>query len=303
MNIYLVASSSEIFKLFYSCTGLKPNILISMKNYLDNYIGLLRLIKNVRPFVNNIILDSGGFSTKDIRDVKVAETMKNKYLNFINKYYNYIHETFEYIFAFDYIHGQINFDLNFKWFDEQHSLNEMVVPVIHDISENTKKVDQYSVYHPKHIAIGKCPNKTNIKLLKPVIDNIRRNSEFHFLGITTPKILTEIIVDNCDSKSWIDYSTTGKLMCFYLENNEFKSDTIYFKKYEGSSYPGSISFDDYNKKNEILKIGVIFDREYKDFFNEKQSETLMLCSLYNYMKLQDLINNIYASRETQVTQN
>ena len=29
----------------------------------------------------------------------------------------------------------------------------------------------------------------------------------------------------------------------------------------------------------------------------------MLCSLYNHMILQDLVNKIYTSRETHVTQN
>ena len=305
MNIYLVISSSsyEMLHLFYSYTCMKPNILISMKEYLDKYTELLKLIKNVSPFVNKIILDSGGFSTFDIKDVKVAEIMKNKYLNFIEKYYNYTHETFEYIFAFDYIHGSINFKLNYEWFDEQCSVNEMVVPVVHNISKDSKEVDEYSVYHPKHIAIGKCQNKTNIDLLKPVIDNIRKNSKFHFLGITTPKILTKITVDNCDSKSWIDYSKSGKLMYSYLENDEIKSDTVFFKKYENKSYSGTIPFDDYTKKDEILKIGKLFGKEYKDFFNDNQNETLMLCSLYNYMTLQDLVNKIYTSRETHVTQN
>lgn len=63
MNIYLVISSSpssyKILRLFYSYTCMKPNILISMKDYLDKYAELLKLIKNVSPFVNKIILDSG----------------------------------------------------------------------------------------------------------------------------------------------------------------------------------------------------------------------------------------------------
>ena len=297
MNVYLVKPPSvSILQEFYGATGLKPNILISMKEYFDNYKGLFKVVSEIKPYVNKFILDSGGFSTNDIKDKKTAEDMKNKYLIFIELYRNYIEKTFEYIFAFDYIYGNIDFNLNSDWYDEQHSVNKMVVPVIHNIHNNTE-VDRYSSYHPKHISIGKCPDKTNVDFLKPVIDEIRKKSKFHFLGVTAPKILTKIIVDNCDSKSWIDESKSGVLNYFYEDDKEIKQDNVHFPKYIDVKKSGAILYEKYKNIEKIYEIGKIFGKVSEDFISGNQQDTLMLCSIYNYMKLEELLSRYYKERD------
>ena len=75
----------------------------------------------------------------------------------------------------------------------------------------------------------------------------RRLEESHVFGMTTPKLIRHIPVYSCDSKTWLDYGSRGRVLYWNPENPGLdKTDILYFPKRQNphSSGPG-VYYHDY----------------------------------------------------------
>ena len=306
MEIYCAgtgsASDINTLQIFNQYTGLKPNVLFSYK-YIGDKINTKdeftfnSIISKYKPITNKMMLDSGGFSTKDMDDNSLeCITLENRFYDFIEHNVKYLDEIFTCVFAFDKIsNNYINYEKNFDRYDLQYSKYPRIVPIVHDITDNSKETEEYSIYNPHTIAIGFSREKTNIKYLKPATKKIRQRCKSHLLGITSVEILSKVETDTCDSTSWLQDSNLGIIRYFYVENEKILSAGVYFPKYHGAVKNGTVSFDKFKFRDQLIEVAESKFRLKKENFDDLYAGTLYrkLMNLYFTMEYEKLLTEYY----------
>lgn len=318
MEIYCADLDIDTLKQFNERTGLKPNVLFSYK-YIGNKkntkdignkkntkdeFNFKSVISQYKPITNKMMLDSGGFSTKNLdEDDQDCLALENRFYDLIEHNVEYLDEFFTCVFAFDKISDNyINYEKNFDRYDLQYSKYPKIVPIVHNITDNSKEIEKYSVYNPHTIAIGFSPEKTNIKYLEPATKKIRQVCKSHLLGITAVGILSEVETDTCDSTSWLQDSKHGIIRYFYVENGKILSESVYFPKYHGAVKGGTVSFDEFKFKDQLIEIAESKFRLNKENFYDLYDGILYrkLMNIYFTMEYEKLLTEYYITSKVIV---
>lgn len=289
MEIYLAGPNLELFKEFHERSKLKPNILIS---YNDAKGEVEEVIDSYKPYCNKFMLDSGGFSTKDRLTKEDSISLGNRFVNFLKGRKSFLDETFACVFAFDYIKGVIDFNKNYDRFEEQLSIYDNIVPVVHNITENSKEIDDYLVYEPHTIGIGFSEDKRNIEYLKPATEKIRRFTNSHLLGVTDTKLLTQIKTDTSDSRSWSKYAEIGEICYYFKDNNKACIQRLYNPNIQNKERSGTKLFYESEYFSIVLKDVEKLGFTQMDLDNKNKEKLMKFLNMYYTMKLEIILNEI-----------
>lgn len=289
MEIYLAGPNLKIIQEFYERSKLKPNILIS---YNDAKGKVEETVDSYRPYCNKFMLDSGGFSSKKKLTKEESICLGNRFLNFLKEKKSFLDKTFTCVFAFDYIKGLIDFNKNTSRYEEQLSIYDNIVPVVHNINENSNEIENYKVYEPHTIAIGFSEDKTNIKYLKPATEKIRMFTKSHLLGVTDAKLLTEIKTDTSDSRSWSDYAETGEICYYYKDNYKARIERLYNPNIQNKERSGAKLFYESEYFDIVMEDVKKFGFTQEDLDNKNKEKLMKFVNIYYTMGLETILNEI-----------
>ena len=267
----------------------KVNVLYSY--YYNQECRIEDTVQKTGKYVSHFMLDSGGFSTRNMPENE-RENLRMNFINYI-KNRQETHNDFKCIFAYDDLKESV--DVNINYFDELHGLYSGIVPIIHDLDEPDYEITAYLSYKPEIIAIGQANNgkkERNAKRLKSVIDKIRSNKKdikIHLLGITKLETLLEVDFDTCDSKSYLDCAISGIVMYF---NEKTGKELIYFPNKENKKKSGTVLLDDASHKQDFLNdMEKVFKLRREDFFNNNAQKNRTLANIYYTIQIENYLKN------------
>ncbi len=261
MKIYQSSLSIRVIRALNAVNASwKPNVLLTfygLQNPMD-------YIKKYRGLISSLILDSGAYSINRLpisadEKLRAGEKLFKQY----KAYTKLQQHNYDLVF---------NFDDNFKPDSFEHNLNRLMeleaegvhaVPVIHNLSNYEAQYyadKQYGV-----VAIGQCQadDRQNLNVLWPVVDklfNAQHKIKVHLFGMSAPKVIGHVPAYSCDSKTWLDYGTRGRVLYWNHERPGLdKTDIIYMPKYQGGE---DSSIGTYYHDYPYL-------RSFKDWISEK----------------------------------
>ncbi|QTO40856.1 hypothetical protein [Desulfovibrio desulfuricans] len=286
MEIYFAEPQISVFKKFYELTKIRVNVLFS---YYYEHGHVQETMQSIRPYVNKIMLDSGGFSSSHLPESEKNKT-RDGFLNFIEQYGEYLDDRFTCTFAFDDLSKGKNFYDNLNLFDEQVGKYPRIVPIVHNIMPDSTEIEEYAKYSPHTIAIGKCDNKTSLKYLRPAVDKIKTYCRCHLLGITDFKIITSVNADSCDSTSWMHDAKDGIVRYFKYANGTPQMELIYFPDKQGKTRNGTVLLDDFSGKEDFL-VTMLKSLNLKraDFYNNNYLESRQLANIFYTVELNNYL--------------
>lgn len=198
---------------------------------------------------------------------------------------------------------------NFILYTELREAYDAICPVIHRFTESGKneEIEIYSDYAPPTIAIGqiisnksreKRTGKDNISSLQATINSIKEiKSDCHLLGITEYKGLYNLQgYDTCDSKSWLEYATSGTAQIFWPPDSTNTAPITFIIKIPQYLKDKDRSVSIYNLPDadrtrffDEMKKELQLDES--DFNNSSSTQSLMLANLYYSTKMVEYLNN------------
>lgn len=239
MKVYLSSPSERLMReLMSRCEGIRLNILVSMAILPNNYEAFLKKFESI---ISTIILDNGAFSALNSNIGITTDQLLHKFKQHCMEY----KERYLIIFSPDFEFGPDGFEKNYENFLDMEELGIDVAPVIHNL--NNGEIEAYLSHNPEYIAIGQCQGRRNPGNLFPSVYGLHNHGvKVHLFGITEFDLLAGCPAYSCDSKSWLDDSTTGVVRFWNPERQEQnKTDIIYFPDYLGQKRNGTISRYDY----------------------------------------------------------
>lgn len=217
--------------------AMKPNVLLTyydLKKPMD-------YIVRYRHMIGDLILDSGAFSLNNIYPnpvtrARASQSLFNGYkfdLPLIQKHYDFV-------FNFDDQFGPNSFQHNLLRLHDLEAVCTMPVPVVHNLANH--EVEYFIDNGYGVVAIGQChaQDREDLSILYPVVDKLyQANVDVHLFGMTTPGIISHVPAYSCDSKTWLDYGTRGRVLYWNPMNPKLdKTDLLYFPKDQEFSNDG-----------------------------------------------------------------
>ena len=248
MKIFLSSLNIGVLKMLHEAMPeAKPNILLTFYGLTNP----MEYLKRHRHMIGDIILDCGAFSLNDL-DL-TQEEFENKAYKLYLQYKAYAKRAqgwYEFVFSFDDDFNPDSFEHNLKRLLEMEQIGIKSVPVMHNLSSQEEEYFIQQCY--EMVAIGQCrgDDRDNLGVLWPVVDKLYNSPQkikVHVFGMTTPKLIRHIPVYSCDSKTWLDYGSRGRVLYWNPENPGLdKTDILYFPKRQNphSSGPG-VYYHDY----------------------------------------------------------
>lgn len=301
-EIFLAALNNYELEQYAAKMTSKVNVLYS---YFYNQGEVIHnIVKKTQKFVQKYMLDSGGFSTRNMSGEHRQE-LKRKFFNYIQYHNEYLNNIFACVFAYDDLQATV--EENIAYFDEQYALYNAIIPVIHNLDDPTHEIDTYLSYNPKIIGIGQPDRGTkvrNAKRLNPVIKAIRgknKDIKIHLLGITEFDTLLNVDFDTCDSTSYLVCAKSGILM--YFDENML-IEKIDFSNKEYKQKAGVVPLDKSKNREKFLSdMKKTFDLNRCDFFNNNATQNLTIANIYYTMKMQTYLKKQENSKQINIVDN
>lgn len=297
MDIYFAAVNDiQILHDFYKHTGKKINVMLSFHELNGK---VLETINNYAPYVKKFMLDSGAFSVYS--KPALLKSLKQKFPLYLKNHKDDLEQYCEAVFNLDYMSGEDEKSrtANLSMYIDIRKNYEKITPVIHSIEKDNKELDEYEYDKPVTIGIGqnkKRKSKDYRPLLQSTVNRIKTNSKCHLLGITDYEILDDVPnIDSCDSKSWLDYAVSGKVLFNRFDGNKLRQRTIYFPNFVDKATKGKeVAFDEMEQTDRESFLGVmnrVFKLTKDDFLNTNQLHSRMLANIYYELQKIAYINN------------
>lgn len=299
--------NNNIFIKFYEKTHKKVNILKNYYELMDR--DFKKEILSYKPYVDKIMLDSGAFSANNSLNPKEAEIIKCRYPYFLKQNKDFLEGNIYRVFTYDIHFDKKDYQENFILYLDLKDAFENICPVIHRYTEyvDNIEVDTYSPFSPPTIAIGQIisnnkrdnrTNQNNISKLQATINSIKNvNSDCHLLGISEFKALNTLKhYDTSDSKSWMDFATSGTVQIFWppdATNAVPVTKMIKIPQYlkDENNSASIYKIPDYERTKFFDEMKEELQLEERDFNNSSSTESLMLANLYYFTKMVDYLNN------------
>ena len=293
MKIFLSSLNIGVLKeLHAAMPDVKLNVLLTFYG-LSNP---MEYLKRYRHMIGDIILDCGAYSLNDL-DLTEAE-FENKAHNLYVQYKAYAKRAqswYNFVFSFDDDFKPDSFDHNLERLLGMEEVGIKAVPALHSL---TNREEEYFIQKGYDIiAIGQCQgdDREDLNVLWPVVDKMYNNPrkiKVHIFGMTTPKLIRHVPVYSCDSKTWLDYGSRGRVLYWNPENSGLdKTDILYFPKRQNPlsagpgvyyhDYPYLKSFEEYIGDRLHIKI-----RQLNGLQHDKYRE---LVNVLYFLELEKLI--------------
>jgi len=248
MKIFLSSLSIPVIKQLHGINPvLKPNVLIT-------FYGLKKpadYITAHRNKINGLILDCGAFSLNNKKLSSKALSVECEKL--FRQYRDYTKLTqgdYDYLFSFDDDFTSEGFEHNIQRLMDLEDAGVRALPVIHNLHNH--EIDYFIKAIPQYpmVAIGQCKgdNRNDLAVLFEAVDKLYRNGiKVHLFGITAPNLISHVPAYSCDSKTWIDYASRGRVLYYNHESGMLnKEELIYFPDKENFGNPGNaVYYKDY----------------------------------------------------------
>ena len=290
MKVYLSSPSAKLMQeLMLRCEGIQLNILVSMAILPNNYEAFL---KNFESIISTIILDNGAFSALNSNIGMTTGQLLHKFKKHCEKH----KDRYQIIFSPDFEFGPDGFEKNYEHFLDMEELRIDVAPVVHNL--NNGEIEAYLSHNPEYIAIGQCEGRRNPSNLFPAVYRLNNHGvKVHLFGITDFDLLAGCPAYSCDSKSWLDDSTTGVVRFWNSERQEQnKTDILYFPEYLGQKREGTIPYYDYTYIDVFESfIKARLDLTIDDFLGLKAGLSRELANAVYYNDLSQIVTNIHIS--------
>ena len=301
MEIYFSGIGPDIACEYFERTGVKINVLLS---FADVKGSALEEAQRYKPYVENLMLDSGAFTSFGLGEYE-AETMNRNFEAFLKiSDKNILENTFSQIFSFDPIPDAIGFERNRLRYLELRKIYPKLTAVVHNIQKDSEEIDWYLSQKPYAIAIGKCEDKANIKKVKPWADKINATSDviFHYLGVFRQDVLEACYPDTCDATSALAYALNG-VTIYYPPNSNEKYDNLYFSNRMGKVKPGHHSISTYQYADAFFQeMEANLKIKFADFHKAStETQSLALVNIYTFLKMVDFINKKHVQHDLMVT--
>jgi len=248
MKIFLSSLSiGVLMELHAALPDVKPNVLLT-------FYGLhnpMEYLKRYRHMIGDIILDCGAYSLNDLNLAQEEfEKMAHKLYVQYKAYAKRAQKWYNFVFSFDDDFKPDSFEHNLERLLEMERVGIKTVPVLHNLSNQEEEYFIQKGYDI--VAIGQCQgdDREDLEVLWPVVDklyNSPKRTKVHIFGMTTPRLIRHVPVYSCDSKTWLDYGTRGRVLYWNPENPGLdKTDILYFPKRQNPFTTGSgVYYRDY----------------------------------------------------------
>ncbi len=246
MKIFMSSLSINVLKAMHEINkAWKPNVLLTFYG-LTNPMAYL---STYRKMIGDVILDCGTFSLYNKYDnpferARAAQSLFEEYKFFAKT----MQKRFNFLFSFDERFEPDSFEFNWERLVELENEGVNAVPVLHNLSNNDS--DRLIVGGYNMVAIGQCQgeDREDLSILWPIVDTLyQAGIKVHLFGMTTPRLISHVPAYSCDSKTWLDYGTRGRVLYWNPENPGLdKTDLLYFPKRQDPATSGSgIYYHDY----------------------------------------------------------
>ena len=284
MEIYFAEPTLDVFLRFTELTGIKLKVLIS---YCYERGNIEETVNAVSKFAKKILLDSGGFTTAKMNSAD-KNLMRSSFYQFIKNNNELLDENFKCVFAFDDLSRGYVFSDNLQMYEDQHCSYSNIVPVIHNIVDGSKEIEEFAKFNPHTMAIGKCKYKTTLKYLIPTVSKIKSyGCRCHLLGVTDFSVLSKVDIDSCDSTSWMHDSNVGVVRYFGKKNNIPFIAMIYFPRFHNQIRNGTVLLENFEFKDDFLStMKSVLNIELNDFYNNNQLESRQLANIYYTLEME-----------------
>lgn len=240
IKIFISSPSIRLVQEFAKrVTVYKPNVLITYYDIYPLSRGDLKptryTIKN-RERIGELMLDCGAFSLHQEyrnRSEDERERASDELFEAYKAYTELAHEQYDHIISMDDRFDLDSMEHNLGRLHEMEDIGVNAIPVIHNIYD-PNEISYFIDNEYDMVAIGQCKGRDDLHVLYPVVDRLyQAGIKVHLFGKTTPKIINHVPLYSCDSKTFLDYGTRGKVLYWNPENKGLdKTDVIYFPKYQ-----------------------------------------------------------------------
>lgn len=294
MKIFLSSLSIPVIKKMHGINPeLKPNVLIT-------FYGLKRPADYItvhRNKINGLILDCGAFSlnNKNLSSQAFSIECEKLFLQY-RDYTKLTQGDYDYLFSFDDDFTSEGFDHNLQRLMDLEAAGVKAVPVIHNLHNH--EIDYFIDAKPKYplVAIGQCPAdaRDDVNVLFEAVDKLYRNGiKVHLFGMTAPNLISNVAAYSCDSKTWIDYASRGRVLYYNQERKTLnKEELIYFPDKENFGNPGNaVYYKDYKHLAAFKEhIGSKLGLELNDLIAaQTQAMSMNLVNVLYFMELEERI--------------
>jgi hypothetical protein len=276
MKIFQAIDNAEIIPLFYKKTQKKLHYLVSY-HYLRGIA--YKLIKQYRPMIDGLYLDSGAYSVSTGK----SKITVSEFLWYIKRYGNLFDAVFTLDDAFD---------------DPEHNLiNQLYlekglpkfvkvpIPVVHDPENPFEELKMYADLGHDYIAIG-----SNKKLKDEVFEKIKKkypNLKIHMFGNLNIKMLKTHKPYSADSAGYAHAPKHGEI--YYWKPDEEKQYKIYVGGREGRA--NLHHFNQFKHKKELVDfLSNTFEYTQQDLLTNTEANWVV--NMYFFNQLEDYINSL-----------
>lgn len=300
MKIFLSSLSTDVLtSLNVIDPGLKPNVLLT-------YYQLARpmdYINRCRHMIGGLVLDSGAFSLNNLfPDLLMRAKESNKLFEDYKYDLVLIQKYYDFVFNFDDDFGPSSFEHNLSRLCALEARGTKPVPVVHNLANH--EVSYYIDKGYTMVAIGQClaQNRNELDVLWPVVERLyQAGIKVHLFGMTTPGIIEHVPAYSCDSKTWLDYGTRGRVLYWNQESSKLdKTEIIHIPRDEvRSSKDQGVYYRDYKYFDAFLdhierRLGL----KKRDLLGIQNERIFALINVLYFLEMEKRITNIQENMGT-----
>lgn len=291
MKIFLSSLSIPVIKTMNKINpALKPNVLLT-------FYGLVNPMEHLskhRHMIGDVILDCGTFSLytqypNPVAREREAQSLFKQYKFFAKE----MQAKFNFLFSFDERFEPDSFEFNWERLVELENEGINVVPVLHNLSNSD--ADRLIAGGYTMVAIGQClgEDREDLTVLWPVVDKLyTAGIKVHLFGMTTPRLISHVPAYSCDSKTWLDYGTRGRVLYWNSENPGMdKTDLLYFpKRQDPSTSSSGVYYHDYPHLEAFkAHIGSKLGIELHDLLGLHHDRYRQLVNVLYFLEIEEMI--------------
>jgi len=278
-SIFQAITDANIVPKFNKQTKRKLKIMISFPYREGN---MSKLVKEYRPMISSLALDSGAFS---VFTKKKSVNLK-VYGIFLRKF----GDPFDLRFTLD-----DKFDDAYHNLQNQLELEEMLkdktwkpIPVVHDFDDPFKEFELYVNNGHDYIALGSMGERQ--KIPNKILDKIRQkypDIKIHMFGTLNLDMLMEYRPESADSSGWAQGAGNGSIYYWNHDENKAYSYNV-----------GAV--DSKTNKKELVKDSPFY-KEIVAFWENtlkltpeevvSEPEARYICNLYFFTQVEEYLNS------------
>lgn len=305
MKIYLSSLPVALIQRLHNLNpSLLPNVLITFYDLKESK--QTEYAQTYRDLFAGFICDCGAFSLNvklqngQLTESEYEAEAAQLYLDYIEHMQEHKSE-YDFYMSMDDRFDSAGFLHNRERYNEMVGVGIDPVPIIHTLDPDSEEVRYWlnPKNKPKMLAIGQCDQyaKRQPEVLSEVSEKLyAAGIKPYFLGITNPLSLATIPVHSCDSKSWLDAGTRGRVLYWNPKSVlEDKTEVLYFPQYEGEfNASKGFLYDSYKYLSDFeLFIYEKLGFTVNDLLGLRKVRNRLLVNVVYFIELEKKINSMH----------